>query len=88
MDDMRHLHYVLTLRNKTRKPVRRLETHSKTQAEVLSAFSHRVDVGGVYTLCRRKDPPNGNIRPFCRLSLKLLLEFEPVMYIIPNLSDF
>jgi len=47
MDDMRHLHYVLTLRNKDRKPTRRMETPSKTQAEVLSAFSHRVDAGGV-----------------------------------------
>jgi hypothetical protein len=47
MDDMRHLHYVLTLQNKDHKPTRRLETPSKTQAEVLSAFSHRVDAGGV-----------------------------------------
>jgi transposase len=47
MDDMRHLHSVLTLRNKDRKPARRLETPSKTQAEVLSVFNHRVEVGGV-----------------------------------------
>ena len=47
MDDMRHLHYVLTLRKKDRKPTRQMETPSKTQAEVLSAFSHRVDAGGV-----------------------------------------
>ncbi|MFO7901021.1 MAG: hypothetical protein R6U98_00035, partial [Pirellulaceae bacterium] len=47
MDDMRHLHYVLTLKNKSRKPTRRLETPSKTQAEVLSAFNHRVDADGV-----------------------------------------
>ncbi len=47
MDDMRHLHYVLTLKNKNRKPTRRLETPSKTQAEVLSAFNHRVDADGV-----------------------------------------
>lgn len=47
MDDMRHLHYVLTLKHKERKPTRRLETPSKTQTEVLSAFNHRVDAGGV-----------------------------------------
>ena len=47
MDDMRHLHYVLTLRNKERKPARRMETPGKTQAEVLSAFGYRVDAGGV-----------------------------------------
>jgi transposase len=47
MDDMRHLHSVLTLKNKDRKPARRLETPSKTQAEVLSAFNHRVDKDGV-----------------------------------------
>lgn len=47
MDDMRHLHSVLTLKNKDRKPARRLETPSKTQAEVLSAFKHQVDKDGV-----------------------------------------
>lgn len=47
MDDMRHLHSVLTLKNKDRKPARRLETPSKTQAEVLSAFNYRVDKDGV-----------------------------------------
>ena len=47
MDDMRHLHSVLTLKSKNRKPARRLETPSKTQAEVLSAFNHRVDDSGV-----------------------------------------
>ena len=47
MNDMRHLHYVLTLKTKDRKPTRRLETPGKTQAEVLSAFNHRVDAGGV-----------------------------------------
>ena len=47
MDDMRHLHYVLTLRNKDRKPTRRMETPGKTQTEVLSAFDHRVDASGV-----------------------------------------
>ncbi|MBS3809895.1 MAG: transposase, partial [Desulfobacterales bacterium] len=47
MEEMRHLHSVLTLKNKDRKPARRLEPPSKTQAEVLSAFKHRVDKGGV-----------------------------------------
>jgi hypothetical protein len=47
MDDMRHLHDVLTLTKGTRKPSRRLETPSKTQAEVLSAFGYYVDKSGV-----------------------------------------
>jgi hypothetical protein len=47
MDDMRHLHDVLTLTKGTRKPGRRLETPSKTQAEVLSAFGYHVDESGV-----------------------------------------
>ena len=47
MDDMRHLHSVLMLNTGSRKPVRRLETPTKTQAEVLSAFGHYVDKGGV-----------------------------------------
>jgi transposase len=47
MDDMRHLHSVLTVRKGSRKPVRRLETPSKTQAEVLQAFGYCVDDSGV-----------------------------------------
>jgi transposase len=47
MDDMRHLHYVLSLKKGTRKPNRRLETPSKTQAEVLSVFGHQVNASGV-----------------------------------------
>jgi len=47
MDDMRHLHSVLMLPAKARKPRRRLETPTKTQAEVLSAFGCRVTRGGV-----------------------------------------
>ena len=47
MDEMRHLHSVLSLPTGTRKPTRRLETPSKTQAEVLLAFGHRIDTGGV-----------------------------------------
>ena len=47
MEDMRHLHSVLSLSKGARKPTRRLETPSKTQAEVLSAFGHQIDAGGV-----------------------------------------
>jgi len=47
MDDMRHLHSVLTLNKGARKPVRRLETPTKTQSEVLSALGHHIDAGGV-----------------------------------------
>ncbi len=31
----------------SRKPTRRLETPSKTQAEVLSVFGHQIDASGV-----------------------------------------
>ena len=47
MDDMRRFHSVLTLGKGARKPVRRLETPSKTQAEVLKVFGHYVDESGV-----------------------------------------
>ena len=47
MDDMKHLHSILTLPKGARKPFRRLETPSKTQAEVLSAFGYRVNESGV-----------------------------------------
>ena len=47
MDDMRHLHCVLTVSKGARKPVRRLETPSKTQAEVLKALGHYIDESGV-----------------------------------------
>jgi len=47
MDDMRHLHSVLTVNKGARKPVRRIETPSKTQSEVLKAFSSYVDDSGV-----------------------------------------
>ena len=47
MDDMKHLHSILTLQKGARKPNRRLETPSKTQIEVLSAFGHRIDKSGV-----------------------------------------
>jgi transposase len=47
MDDMHHLHSVLSLNKGARKPIRRLATPTKTQSEVLSAFGHLVDQGGV-----------------------------------------
>jgi transposase len=47
MKDMQKLHQALNIRKGTRKPERRIETPSKTQAEVLSAFGHYVDAGGV-----------------------------------------
>jgi len=47
MDDMKHLHSVLTLNKGSRKPIRRLETPTKTQSEVLSALGHRIDDSGV-----------------------------------------
>jgi transposase len=47
MDDMQHLHSVLSLNKGSRKPRRRLETPTKTQSEVLSALGHRIDDGGV-----------------------------------------
>jgi transposase len=47
MADMRKLHSVLSLRQGARKLERRLETPSKTQAEVLKAFEYRIDNGGV-----------------------------------------
>ena len=47
MEDMRHLHSVLTLQKNARKPLRRLETPSKSQEEILRVFKHRVDESGV-----------------------------------------
>ena len=47
MEDMSSLHSVLMMREGGRKAERRLETPTKTQAEVLSAFGHVVDAGGV-----------------------------------------
>lgn len=47
MSDMRQLHSVLMFNKGSRKPSRRIETPSKTQAEVLSAFEHQIDDGGV-----------------------------------------
>ncbi|MCG2817867.1 MAG: IS1634 family transposase [Actinomycetia bacterium] len=53
MDDMRHLHSVLTLTRRARKPLRRLETPTKTQSEVLTALGHHVDESGVLQPSRR-----------------------------------
>ncbi|MBU4175672.1 MAG: transposase, partial [Actinobacteria bacterium] len=53
MDDMRHLHSVLTLTKGARKPLRRLETPTKTQSEVLTALGHHVDESGVLQSSRR-----------------------------------
>nr|WP_321402013.1 IS1634 family transposase [uncultured Desulfobacter sp.] len=47
MSDMRHLHSILSLQKGSRKPTRRLETPSKTQAEVLMAFGYQIDENGV-----------------------------------------
>jgi transposase len=53
MDDMRHLHSVLTLSKGGRKLNRCLETPSKTQAEVLSCFGYYVDDSGVLQIIKR-----------------------------------
>ena len=53
MDDMRHLHSVLTLPSNRRKPRRRVECPTKTQSEVLSALGHYVTKGGVLQPLRR-----------------------------------
>jgi transposase len=47
MDAMRHLHSVLMLSKNASKPIRRLATPTKTQAEVLSVFGRYVDQDGV-----------------------------------------
>jgi transposase len=47
MEDMQHLHSVLTLKRGAIKPIRRLATPTKTQSEVLTALGHRVDDSGV-----------------------------------------
>jgi len=47
MDDMQHLHSVLSLKKGSRKPIRRIETPIKSQAEILAAFGHQIDASGV-----------------------------------------
>jgi len=46
MGQMRRLHSVLSFREGARKPTRRLELPTKTQAEVLRAFGHRIGASG------------------------------------------
>jgi transposase len=53
MKEMRHLHSVLLLPARARKPRRRLETPTKTQAEVLSALGWVVTKGGVLQRAER-----------------------------------
>lgn len=53
MDDMRHLHSVLTVKEESRKPERRLETPSETQAEILKALGYYVDDRGVLQPLKR-----------------------------------
>lgn len=47
MEDMQHLHSVLKLNKRAIKSIRRLETSTKTQSEVLTALGHRIDDSGV-----------------------------------------
>lgn len=47
MEDMRHLHSVLLLKDGGRKADRKVEIPTKTQAEVLSAFGFSIDADGV-----------------------------------------
>lgn len=47
MNDMRHLHCVLSIKKGRRPPERRLETPNKPHDEVLSAFGYHVDESGV-----------------------------------------
>ena len=47
IEEMKHLHSVLSLTDGRRKPQRTLELPSKTQREVLSALGHEVDPKGV-----------------------------------------
>ena len=47
MEDMRHLHSVLVMKNGGRKANRQTEIPTKTQAEVLSAFGFLVNTSGV-----------------------------------------
>ncbi len=53
MEDMQHLHSILCLTDGRRKPQRRLEVPSKTQAEVLSALGYQVDAKRVLQPCAK-----------------------------------
>lgn len=50
MEDMRYLHSVLSITDRGRTPLRRLEMPSKTQTEVLKALGYQVDKRGVLQL--------------------------------------
>lgn len=50
MEDLNHFHSVLSISDRGRKPVRRLEEPSKTQAEALKALGYQVSKGGVLQL--------------------------------------
>lgn len=50
MEDLDHLHSVLSIAAGGRKPTRRLEEPTKTQAEVLKALGYQVDKRGVLQL--------------------------------------
>ena len=52
MEDMRYLHSVLSITDRGRKPIRRLEMPTKTQAEVLKALGYQVDKRGVLQLLK------------------------------------
>lgn len=47
MEDMHHLHSVVTMQSLRSRPVRKLEQPTKTQAEVLKAFGYKIDAYGV-----------------------------------------
>ena len=53
MDELRHLHSVITIDKAARKPLRRVETPTKTQREVLKAFGYAVDPSGVLRLLKQ-----------------------------------
>ena len=47
MNEMRHLHSVLTITGGRSEPHRRLESPTKTQAEVLSMLGYQINRRGV-----------------------------------------
>ena len=69
MNDMQHLHSVLSIKKGHRTPERRLETPSKYQAEVLSVFGHYVDEDGVLQTLR--------VKPLLCKRLRQYLPFIP-----------
>ncbi len=66
MDDMRHLHSVVSVIKGIRTPQRRLETPCKTQSEVLSVFGYHVDESGSYKVSPPKPLPCKGSRPATR----------------------